>query len=98
MIEMDRDNVGPFRWNGRSSLGDATARNQPRNRHLRPDDGNRGVDGNSGRLIHGEILGHLRAIGACLGFRRVRGFPILFASVGFIQGRLQKEDDRSPYV
>jgi hypothetical protein len=64
---------------------------------LRPDDGNRGIDGNSRRLVHGEILRHLRAIRACLAFGRVRGFPILFAGVSFIDGNLQEEDDRSPY-
>jgi len=49
-----------------------------------------------GRLVHGEILRHLRAIGACMGFRRVRGILTLFAGVSFIHGNLQKEDDRSP--
>jgi hypothetical protein len=42
-----------------------------------------------GRLVHGEIFRHLRAIGACLGFRRVRGIPILFAGVIFIHSCLQ---------
>jgi hypothetical protein len=91
MIKMNRNNVGPFGWDGRSSLRDAAPRNQPGNRQLRPDDGNRGIDCNIGRLVHGEILRHLRAIGACLGFRRVRGIPILFAGVSFIHGDLQKK-------
>jgi hypothetical protein len=96
MIEMDRNNVGLFRWNARSSLRDAAPCNQPGNRQLRSNDGNRGIDCNTGRLVHGEILRHLRAIGACMGFRRVRGIPILFAGVSFIHGNLQREDDRSP--
>ena len=89
MIEMDRNNVGLFRWDGRSSLRDAAPCNQPGNRHLRSDDGNRGIDCNSGRLVHDEILRHLRAIRACLAFRRVRGF--LFAGVSFIHGNLQQK-------
>jgi hypothetical protein len=91
MIEMNRNNVGLFRRDGCSSLRDAAPCNQPGDRHLRPDDGNRRIDGNMGRLVHGEILRHLRAIGACLGFRRVRGIPILFAGVSFIHGDLQKK-------
>ena len=91
MIKMNRNNVGLFRWDGRGSLRDAAPCNQPGNRQLRPDDGNRGIDGNIGRLVHGEILRHLRAIGACLGFRRVRGIPILFAGVSFIHGNLQQK-------
>jgi hypothetical protein len=91
MIEMDRNNVGSFRWNGRSTLRDAAPCNQPRNRHLRPDDGNRGIDGNSGRLVHREVLRHLRTVGACLGFRRVSGISILFAGVSFIHGNLQQK-------
>ena len=91
MIEMNRNNVSPFRWDGRSSLRDTAPCNQPGNRHLRPDDGNRRIDGNMGRLVHGEILRHLRAIGACLGFRRGRGTPSLFAGVGFIHGNLQQK-------
>ena len=90
MFKMNRNNVGPFRWDGRSSLRDA-APCQPGNRQLRPDDGNRRIDGNSGQLVHGEILRHLRAIGACLGFRRGRGIPILFAGVSFIRGNLQRK-------
>ncbi len=46
MIKMNRNNVGLFRRYGRSSLRDAASCNQPGNRHLRPDDGNRGIDGN----------------------------------------------------
>jgi hypothetical protein len=42
-------------------------------------------------LVHGEILRHLRAIGACLGFRRRRGIPILFAGVSFVHGDLQQK-------
>jgi hypothetical protein len=61
---------------------------------LRPDDGNRRIDGNVGRLVHGEILRHLRAIGACWALRRERGIPILFAGVRFLHGNLQPEDDR----
>ena len=89
MIKMNRNNAGPFKSDGRSSLRDAAPCNQPGNRHLRPDDGNRRIDGNVGRLVHGEILRHLRTIGACLGFRRMRGIPILFAGVSFIHGNLQ---------
>ena len=89
MIEMDRNNVGLFRWDGRSSLRNAAPCNQPGNRHLRSDDGNRGIDCNSGRLVHGEILRHLRAIRACWALRRVRGF--LFAGVSFIHGNLQQK-------
>src|SRR5271154_5080515 len=51
-----------------------------------------------GRLVHGEILGHLRAVGARVGFRRVRGIPTLFAGVSFIHGDLQTKDDRSLYL
>ena len=69
MIKMNRNNVGLFRWDGRSSLRDTAPCNQPGNRQLRPDDGNRGIDGNIRRLVHGEILRHLRAIGACLGLQ-----------------------------
>ena len=43
---------------------------------------------NMGRLVHGEILRHLRTVGACRGFRRERGIPILFAGVSFIHGDL----------
>jgi hypothetical protein len=48
MIEMKRNNVGLFRWDGRSSFRDAAPCNQPGNRQLRPDDGNRRIDGNRG--------------------------------------------------
>src|SRR6202453_1262189 len=48
MIKMNRNNEGPLRWDGRSSLRDAAPCNQPGNRHLWPDDGNRGIDGNTG--------------------------------------------------
>src|SRR5271168_562587 len=51
MIKVQRDNVGLFRWDGRRSFWDAAPCNQPRNRHLWPDDGNRGIDGNMGRLV-----------------------------------------------
>lgn len=91
MIEMNRNNVGLFRWDGCSSLRDAAPCDQSSNRHLRPDDGNRRIDGNMGRLVHSEILRHLRAIGACLGFRRRRGIPILFAGVNFIHGSHHQE-------
>ena len=43
-----------------------------------------------GRLVHGEILRHLRAMGACVGIRRGRGIPILFAGKSFIHGDLQQ--------
>jgi hypothetical protein len=44
-----------------------------------------------GRLVHGEILRHLRAIGACLDFRRRGGIPILFAGVSSVHGDLQQK-------
>ena len=44
-----------------------------------------------GRLVHGEILSHLRAVGARVRFRRVRGILALFAGVSFIHGDLQKK-------
>ena len=98
MIKMNRNNVGLFRWDGRSALRDTAPCNQPGNRQLRPDDGNCGIDGNMGRLVHGEILRHLRAVGARARFRRVRGIPTLFAGVSFIHGDLQTKDDRSLYL
>ena len=88
MIEINRNNVGLFGWDGRSSLRDATPCNQPGNGHLRPDDGNRRIDGNMGRLVHGEILCHLRAVRVCVGIRRGGGTPILFAGVSFVHGDL----------
>jgi AcrR family transcriptional regulator len=57
---------------------------------LRPDDGNHRIEGDMWRLVHGEILRHLRAMGACVGIRRGRGVPILFAAVSFIHGNLQQ--------
>jgi hypothetical protein len=89
MIKMNRNNVGLFRWDGSSSFRDAASRNQPGNRQLRPNDGSHGIEGNIGRLVHGEILRHLRAMGACWGFMRVRGIPTLFAGVTFTHGNLQ---------
>jgi hypothetical protein len=44
-----------------------------------------------GRLVHGEILRHLCAMGACVGVRRGRGISILFAGVSFIHGDLQQK-------
>jgi len=44
-----------------------------------------------GRLVHGEILSHLRAVGARVRFRRVRGTLALFAGVNFIHGDLQQK-------
>ncbi len=73
MIQMNRNHIGFFRGNGRGSLRDAAPGNQPGNRQLRPDHGNRGIDCNVGRLVQGEILRHLGAVGACYGFRRVSG-------------------------
>ena len=105
MIKMNRNNVGLFRWDGRSSFRDTASRNQPGNRHLLPDDGSHGIEGNITRLVHGEILRHLRAMGACWGFMRVRGIPILIAGLSFIHGNLQQktnghlvEDRRVPPV
>ncbi len=89
MIKMNRNNVGLFRWDGGSSFRDTAPRNQPGNRHLRPDDGNHGIEGNIRRLVHGEILRHLRAMGACRGFMRVRGILILFAGSSLIHGNPQ---------
>jgi hypothetical protein len=91
MIKMNRNNVGLFRWDGRSSFWDTAPRNQPGNRHLRPDDGNHGIEGNIRRLVHGEILRHLRAMGACWGLMRVRGIPILFAGLSFVHGNLRQK-------
>jgi hypothetical protein len=42
------------------------------------------------RLIHGEILRHLRAMGACVRIRQGRGIPILFAGESSIHGDLQQ--------
>jgi AcrR family transcriptional regulator len=90
MIQMKRDNIGLFGWDGRGSFRDAAPRDQPGNRELRLYDGNRRIDGDMGWLVHGEILRHLRAIGACVGIRRGRGIPILFAGESFIHGDLQQ--------
>ena len=65
MIEMKRNNIGPFRWNGRGSFGNAAPRNQPGNCHLRPDHGNCRIDPNGGRLVDREILRHLRTVSVC---------------------------------
>src|SRR5580704_15570169 len=65
MIQMNRNNVGFFRGNGRGSLRDTASGDQPGNRQLRADDGNRGIDGHMGRLVQLEILRHLRTMGAC---------------------------------
>jgi len=89
MIEMNRNDVGLFRRDGRCSLRDAAPRNQPGNRHLRPDDGNRGIDRNMWWLVHGEILRHFSAVGAGLDFRRGGGIPILFVGLSFSHGNLQ---------
>jgi hypothetical protein len=89
MIKMNRNNIGLFRWDGRSPFRDAASRNQPGNRHLRPDNGSYGIEGNIWRLVRGEILRHLGAMGACWGFMQVRGIPIVFAGVSFIHGNLQ---------
>jgi hypothetical protein len=65
MIQMNRNHISFFGRNGRGSLRDAAAGNQAGNRQLRADHGNRGIDGNIGRLVQSEILRHLRAMGAC---------------------------------
>ncbi|HEY3703698.1 MAG TPA: hypothetical protein VGL22_01465 [Terracidiphilus sp.] len=65
MIEVKRDDVGLLGRDGRSSFRDATPCNQPGNRQLRPDNGDRRIDGNVWRLVYREILRHLRAIGVC---------------------------------
>jgi hypothetical protein len=91
MIKMNRNNVGLFRWDGRSSLRDTASGDQSGNRQLGPDNGNHGIEGNIRRLVHGEILRHLRAMGACWGFMRVRGISILFAGVSFFHGNLQQK-------
>ena len=90
MIEVQRDYVGFFRRDGPSSFRDAAPCDQPGNRHLRSDNRNHRIEGNMGRLVHGEILRHLRAMGACWGFMRVRGIPILIAGLSFIHGDLQR--------
>jgi len=88
MIEMNRDNVGLFRWDGRSSFRDTASRDQPGNRQLRPDERNHRIEGDIWRLVHSEILRHLRAVGACLSSVRVGG---ILAGVGFIHGNLQQK-------
>jgi hypothetical protein len=89
MIKMNRNNVGLFRWDGRSALRDTASGDQSGNRQLGPDNGNHGIEGNNGWLVHGEILRHLRAMGACWGLMRVRGIPILFAGLSFVHGNLR---------
>src|SRR5579871_542586 len=65
MIQMNRNHISFLGRNGRGSFRDAAAGNQPGNRELRADDGNRRIDGNMGRLVQLEILRHLRTMGAC---------------------------------
>jgi hypothetical protein len=48
MIQMNRNHISFFGRNGGGSLGDAPAGDQAGNRELRPDHGNRGIDGNMG--------------------------------------------------
>ena len=76
MIKVQRDNIGLFRWDGRSSFRNAAPCNQPGNRHLWPDDGNCRIDGNVGRLVHREILRHLCAIGRYAPYGRESVVPI----------------------
>jgi hypothetical protein len=85
---MNRDNVSLFRWDGCSPFRDTAPCDQPGNRQLWPDDRNHGIEGNMRRLVHGEILRHLRAVGACLSFVRMSG---IIAGVSFIQGNLQQK-------
>jgi hypothetical protein len=91
MIKMNRNNVGLFRRDGRSSFRYTASGDQSGNRQLGPDNGNHGIEGDSGWLVHREILRHLHAMGACLSFIRVRGIPILFAGLSFIHSNLQQK-------
>src|SRR5579862_1745945 len=65
MVQMNRNHISFFGRNGRGSLRDAATCDQPGDRQLRADDRDRGIDGNMGRLVQGEILRHLRTMGAC---------------------------------
>jgi hypothetical protein len=95
MIQMNRNHIGFFRGNGRGSLRDAPPCNQPGNRQLRPDHGNRGIDCNVGRLAQGEILRHLGAVGACCGLGRASGI-IHGISRHKTTGRLINEEYTTP--
>lgn len=91
MIQMNGNDVGLFRWDGGGAFRDAASCDEPGNRQLGADDGNHGIEGDGGRLVHGEILGHLRAVGARVSFLRVCGIAIQFADVSLIHGNLRRK-------